>query len=99
MHVVHSLRTGGMENGVVNLINRMDRKRFSHSVCCITTSGEMEKRILRDDVKVFEMKKGEGNSFLLPLRLGELYSGRKEWILSIQETGGPSMGFWVRGWP
>ncbi len=87
MHVVHSLNTGGMENGVVNLINRMDWKRFSHAVCCITTSGEMEKRILREDVKVFEMKKGEGNSFTLPLRLAALFRRERVDIVHTRNWG------------
>ncbi len=87
MHVVHSLHTGGMENGVVNLINRMDWERFRHSVCCITTSGEMEKRILRDDVKVFEMKKGEGHSFSLPFRLAVLFRKERVSIVHTRNWG------------
>ena len=33
MHVVFSLETGGLENGVVNLCNRLDRDLFATSVC------------------------------------------------------------------
>ncbi len=87
MHVVHSLHTGGMENGVVNLINRMDWERFHHSVCCIATSGEMEERVLRKDVKVFEMKKGAGHSFTLPLRLAALFRRERVDIVHTRNWG------------
>jgi sugar transferase (PEP-CTERM/EpsH1 system associated) len=87
MHVVHSLQTGGMENGVVNLINRMDWERFRHSICCISTSGEMEKRILRNDVRVFEMKKGDGNSFTLPMRLAALFRRERVDIVHTRNWG------------
>src|SRR5436190_19788222 len=35
MHVVDSLAYGGMENGLVNVIERLDPERFEHGVCTI----------------------------------------------------------------
>ena len=34
LHVIHHLVVGGMENGLVNLINRMPPQRFRHAVAC-----------------------------------------------------------------
>ena len=36
-HVVNSLATGGLENGVVNLVNHAER-RFRHAVICMTVA-------------------------------------------------------------
>jgi len=35
LHVLLSLEPGGLENGVVNVINHLDRDRFVSSVCCL----------------------------------------------------------------
>lgn len=44
VHVVHSLATGGLENGVVNLVNRADG-RFRHAIVCITEAGPLRDRL------------------------------------------------------
>jgi glycosyltransferase involved in cell wall biosynthesis len=54
VHVVHSLNVGGLENGVVNLLNHLDG-RFSHTVVCLSTSGPMAERITNRNVSVVEM--------------------------------------------
>ena len=73
MHVIHSLDIGGLENGVVNLINKMDRDKFAHAICCITNSGRNAEKLNKKDVSIFEMKKGERSELLLPLRLTWLF--------------------------
>lgn len=69
MHVLDSMSVGGLENGVVGLINRMDRERFSHAICCIRRSGPSADRLTDSSVRIFEMGKQDGRDFLLPLRL------------------------------
>jgi sugar transferase (PEP-CTERM/EpsH1 system associated) len=56
-HVIHRLATGGMENGVVNLINRTDPARVTHSIVCMTDSTDFRERITREGVGIFEMHK------------------------------------------
>ncbi len=46
LHILHSLQVGGLENGVVNLINRLDPERFEHAICCIQSSGPMAERLV-----------------------------------------------------
>ncbi len=72
-HVLLSLRPGGLENGVVNVVNRLDPARFRSSVCCLQGSGEFAGRISRDGVAVHEMGLRTGNDPLLPLRLARLF--------------------------
>ena len=50
VHVLHRFDVGGLENGVVNLINRMPADRFRHVVIALTDTGigfsEQEKQDL-----------------------------------------------------
>ncbi len=45
VHVIHSLGTGGLENGLVNLINRTPPDRYRHAILCLTESGSFEERL------------------------------------------------------
>ena len=73
MHVLDSMSVGGLENGVVGLINRMNRERFSHAICCIRRSGPSADRLDERSVPIFEMGKSDGKDFLLPWRLARLF--------------------------
>jgi sugar transferase (PEP-CTERM/EpsH1 system associated) len=55
MHVVQSLEVGGLENGVVNLLNRLSGEGFDHVVCCLTHAGKLVERIQAKDVKIVEV--------------------------------------------
>jgi len=59
-HVIYRLDTGGLENGLVNLINRMDPERFEHAVVCVDRSGPFSERITRPGVSVVELRKRPG---------------------------------------
>jgi sugar transferase (PEP-CTERM/EpsH1 system associated) len=54
VHVVHALAVGGLENGVVNLINHLD-DRFEHTVLCLSKSGPMAQRLESRNVAVVEL--------------------------------------------
>jgi sugar transferase (PEP-CTERM/EpsH1 system associated) len=45
LHVVLSLETGGLENGVVNLINHSDSNNFVVDVLCLREKGELASRV------------------------------------------------------
>lgn len=70
MHVISKLDTGGLENGVINVSNSIDRSVFEPSVCCLHEFGSMIER-LKKDVKIFNLGLKEGNPILriLPLVL------------------------------
>ena len=72
-HVLLSLEPGGLENGVVNVVNGLDPARFRSSVCCLKSSGPFAARIRRDDVQVHSMGHGRGNDWRLPFRLARLF--------------------------
>ena len=68
-HVVLSLRPGGLENGVINVINRIDRGRFHSSVCCLQEAGEFASRIEAPGVKVHTMQLAGGIDLSVVRRL------------------------------
>ena len=68
VHVLHSFGTGGLENGLVNLINRTPDHRYRHAILCLTRSGSFERR-LKPGVEVVELHAPPGHSFGLYLRI------------------------------
>lgn len=72
LHVLLSLEPGGLENGVVNVINRLDRDRFVSSVCCLKHAGEFARRIEDPRVAIHELHWRGGNDPRLALRLAGL---------------------------
>jgi sugar transferase (PEP-CTERM/EpsH1 system associated) len=59
--VIFRLDVGGLENGLVNLINRIPAERFRHAVICLTGYSDFRRRIQSSDVPVFALHKPPGN--------------------------------------
>ena len=57
VHVIHHLVTGGLENGLVNLINRSDTRCVRHDIVCMTDFNEFRNRILNPAVGVYALNK------------------------------------------
>jgi sugar transferase (PEP-CTERM/EpsH1 system associated) len=55
MHVIHHLIIGGMENGLVNLLNNLPEDRYRHVVVCIDGFSDFRQRIRRADVDVISL--------------------------------------------
>ena len=62
VHIVYALDTGGLENGLVNIINRMPVDRYRHAIICLANSGRFADRLTRPDIQIFELNKPPGNS-------------------------------------
>jgi len=60
-HVIYRLAVGGLENGLVNLINRMPADRYRHAIVCIDDYTDFRRRIQRDDVTVHALHKRPGH--------------------------------------
>lgn len=63
LHIVHRFATGGLENGVVNLINHMPMAAYRHAVMALTEVTEFRHRITRDDVGYVSLHKPPGHGF------------------------------------
>lgn len=59
LHVIHHLVIGGMENGVVNLINHLPETSFRHAIACVEDFSEFRQRIRRDDVEVVALHRSQ----------------------------------------
>lgn len=64
VHVVYHFGVGGLENGVVNLINRLPAERWRHAVVSLTRIDEVfARRITRPDVELVALHKPPGQGF------------------------------------
>lgn len=63
VHIIYALSTGGLENGLVNIINRSPPGRYRHVIVCLTTADEFAQRITVENVEVIELRKREGHDF------------------------------------
>lgn len=59
-HVIHRLAIGGLENGLVNLVNNPSSGRYRHAIICLTDFTAFRTRIHRRDVDVRGLHKAEG---------------------------------------
>jgi sugar transferase (PEP-CTERM/EpsH1 system associated) len=70
-HIVLSLEPGGLENGVVNVVNGLDAAEFRSSVCCLRRRGEFAARI-RAGTPIATLDVQSGNDPGAVLRLARL---------------------------
>ena len=60
-HVMYRFDTGGLENGIVNLINHMPASAYRHAVIALTEITDFRQRIQRDDVEFIALNKAPGH--------------------------------------
>lgn len=72
-HVMYRFDTGGLENGIVNLINHMPVERYRHAVIALTEVTDFRKRIQRDDVEFISLNKAPGHGIWLFPKLFALF--------------------------
>jgi len=66
VHVVFRFAVGGLENGLVNLINRLPANSWRHAIVALTEiDAEFCKRITRGDVQYIALGKGPGHAIPL----------------------------------
>lgn len=73
MHIVYRFDTGGLENGVVNLINRLPEKDYRHTIVGLKGYNEgFCQRIKTDNVIFCDLHKKDGNDVGMFFRLKKL---------------------------
>jgi sugar transferase (PEP-CTERM/EpsH1 system associated) len=68
-HVIYRFGVGGLENGLVNLINHLPQDRYRHAIICLTEAGEFAARLRRADVEIVGLGKRVGKDPAVYLRL------------------------------
>lgn len=61
VHVMYRFDTGGLENGVVNLINHMPPDAYRHAVLALTDVTDFRQRVQRADVDFVSLHKPPGH--------------------------------------
>lgn len=62
VHVVYSFAIGGLENVIVQLINRLPADEFEHIVLSLTTISDFKNRITQPGVQFIELNKPPGHA-------------------------------------
>ena len=101
VHIVFRFDTGGLENGVVNIINHLPRDAYRHAVISLTDITEFRRRVMRTDVEFIALKKPPGHAYRLYPRLFRLFREMRPAIvhsrnLAALETVAPA---WAAGVP
>lgn len=81
VHVVYSFHVGGLENVIVQLINRLPADAFEHVVLSLTTISDFKNRITRPDVRFIELNKPPGHAVPLYPRIYRLLRELKPDVL------------------
>lgn len=86
-HILFRLDYGGMENGIVNLVNTLPASEFDHAIIAISDVSDFRSRIRRPDVRVFALNKKPGKDFGAYGRLWKLLRELKPAIVHTRNIG------------
>ncbi|HZF26784.1 MAG TPA: TIGR03088 family PEP-CTERM/XrtA system glycosyltransferase [Steroidobacteraceae bacterium] len=85
-HIIFRLDVGGLENGLVNLINNMPPERYRHGIVALAGHSEFRKRLTRD-VPVYDLQKQPGKDPGAYLRLAQLLRSLRPAIVHTRNLG------------
>lgn len=86
-HVMYRFDIGGLENGIVNLINHMPHDAYRHAVISLTEITDFRNRIIRDDVQFFALKKPPGHVLWIYPQLFRLFRRLRPAIVHSRNLG------------
>ena len=72
-HVMYRFDTGGLENGVVNLVNHMASDVYRHAIVALSEVTDFRHRILRRDVEFVALHKPPGHGVWQYAKLYKLF--------------------------
>lgn len=102
LHVVYRFDVGGLENGIVNLVNHMPPQTYRHAVLALTEVAEgFSRRIVREDVHTFALHKPPGQGFWLYPRMLRLLRQLRPAVVHTRNLAALEMAVpaWLAGVP
>ena len=85
VHLLHRFDTGGLENGVVNLINHLPA--FRHAVVAVTEITAFKARVTAPGTQFFALNKPPGQGFWLYPRVYQLLRGLRPAVVHTRNLG------------
>ena len=101
-HVIFRLDFGGLENGLVNVVNRLPRDRYCHAIICLAGfNPEFRARIQNPDVEVLSLDKHAGKDLGAYLRFWRLLRRLKPDVVHTRNLGTVDLQWvaWAAGVP
>ena len=94
-HVIFRLDHGGLQNGLVNLVNRMPANRYRHAIVCLAGfQREFARRIRRNDVELVSLDKRPGKDVAVYRRMWQTLRRLRADIVHTRNLGTVDMQ-WV----
>ena len=87
VHVIHQLDVGGLENGLVNLINHMPPGRYRHAIVCLKHATAFQQRLTAPGVAIISLDKREGKDPGHYLRLYRLLRQLRPSLIHTRNLG------------
>ncbi len=87
LHVVHRFDTGGLENGLVNLINHMPAQAYRHLVVALTEVTDFKLRVKRQDVRFLALHKKPGQGVWLYPEFARLLAAERPAVVHTRNLG------------
>lgn len=94
VHLLHRFDTGGLENGVVNLINHLPA--FRHAVVAVTEITAFKERVKAPGTQFIALNKPPGQGFWLYPKVWRLLRDLRPAVLHTRNLG--AMEFQLPGW-
>jgi sugar transferase (PEP-CTERM/EpsH1 system associated) len=88
-HTIYAFKEGGMERGLLNIINFSRQERFRHVIMCLTEAGEFARQLRPPSCRVIEFRKKPGNDIRLALRIAR--SARECGVNILHARGWPTL--------
>ena len=88
LHVIHHLVTGGMENGLVTLINNLPASRFRHGIICIEDYSDFRNRLNGSETQVTAMWRSRIGTWRMRWRLFRMFRELKPTIVHSRNKSG-----------
>jgi len=72
LHLIDTFGIGGMENVLINLINKMNESKYNHFICCYNADDNFIQRLSRTDTDITILKKRKGNDLTIPFKIAKI---------------------------
>lgn len=88
LHVIYRFDVGGLENGLVNLLDHMPVGRYRHAIACLAGfSQAFRARLRRDDVEVISLDKKPGKDIGAYWRFAKLLRRLRPAVVHTRNLG------------